>query len=235
MNYKFLIFLGLMCGLPAAGVRANDRAISDAEQKAGWKLLFDGVTTAGWRGLGMDGFPHDQWVVEKGCLHCLGKPGKTYDLITERKYENFELSFEWRIPKPMGNSGVKYRVQEQKGEGFAFGPEYQCMNDPGVSDKHATGSLYDVLAPNGKKLKPDDQFNESRILIRGNHGKHWLNGAKVVEFEFGSPELERAIDKSKFKNTDWAKNPTGYIALQNHHDEVYFRNIKIRELTPADK
>lgn len=210
-----------------ASVKASS---SDTGKRAGWTSLFNGDSTAGWRGLGMDGFPHDQWVVEDGCLHCLGKPGKTNDLITERKYENFELSFEWRVPKPMGNSGVKYRVQEQKGEGFAFGPEYQLMNDPGVSDKHATGSLYDVLAPTGKKLKPGDQFNESRIVIRGNHGEHWLNGVKVVEFEFGSPELQRAIAKSKFKNTDWAKNPVGYIALQNHHDEVWIRNIRIREL-----
>jgi len=210
-------------------------SLTDAKKPAGWKLLFDGATTAGWRGLGINGFPHDQWAIENGCFHCLGKPGKTYDLITESKYENFELSFEWMVPKPMGNSGVKYRVQEQKGEGFAFGPEYQLMNDPGVTDKHATGSLYDVLPPQGKKLKPADEFNESRIVIRGSHGEHWLNGVKVVEFDFNSPQLREAVSKSKFKNTDWAKNPLGYIALQNHHDEVFFRNIKLRELAASNQ
>ena len=211
-------------------------SLTDAEKQGGWKLLFDGATTAGWRGLGMDGFPHDQWTIENGCFHCLGKPGKTNDLITDRKYENFELSFEWMVPKAMGNSGVKYRVQEQKGEGFAFGPEYQLMYDPGVNDKHATGSLYDVLPPKGKKLQPEGRFNESRIIVKGNHGEHWLNGVKVVEFDFASPELRDAVSRSKFKNTDWAKNPLGYIALQNHHDEVFFRNIKLRELpAPGDK
>ena len=174
-------------------------------------------------------FPANRWRVDDGCFHCLGKPGKTYDLITDRKYENFELSFEWIIPKPMGNSGVKYRVQEKKGDGFAFGPEYQTMNDPGVVDKHATGGLYDVIPPEGKKLKPQGEFNHSRIVVQGNHVEHWLNGVKVLDFEFG-PRVQKAVAHSKFKNTKWAKNPLGHIALQNHHDQVFFRDIQIREL-----
>lgn len=206
---------------------------SSAENQTEWKPLFDGASAQGWRGLGMDGFPHNRWEVRDGCFHCFGGPGKTNDLITDRKYENFELAFEWKIPKLQGNSGVKYRVQEKKGDGFAFGPEYQCMNDPDANDKQATGSLYDVLPPEGKKLAPDGQFNESRIVVRGNHVEHWLNGVKVVEFDFGSPRLDRAVAKSKFKNTNWAKDPIGHIALQDHHDEVWFRNIKIRELNAS--
>ena len=209
---------------------------SSAQKQTDWKPLFDGASSQGWRGLGMDGFPHNRWEVRDGCLHCFGGAGRTNDLITDRKYENFELAFEWKIPKLQGNSGVKYRVQEKKGDGFAFGPEYQCMNDPDATDKQATGSLYDVLAPEGKKLVPDGQFNESRIVVRGNHVEHWLNGVKVVEFEFGSPRIDRAVAKSKFKNTNWAREPLGHIALQDHHDEVWFRNIKIRELSaPAEK
>ena len=209
-------------------------SLTDAEKQAGWRLLFDGTSPTGWRGLGMDGFPADLWKIQDGSLHCLGG-SKSNDLVTVDEYQNFELSFEWMIPKLKGNSGVKYRVQEQKGHGFAFGPEYQCMYDPGVVDKHATGSLYELVAPTGKKLEPQGQFNTSRILIRGNHGEHWLNGVKVAEFEFGSDALNAAIARSKFKNTDWGKNPKGHIALQDHHDEVFFRNIKIRELPANEK
>jgi len=214
----------------ASAAPAERPSLSDAEKAQGWVLLFDGVTTKGWRGLGADSFPSNRWRVEDGCLHCLGGEGRTNDIITERKYENFELSFEWRVPKAPGNTGVKYRVEEKKGDGFAFGPEYQIMYDPGVNDKHATASLYDVLSPHDKRLRPIEQFNESRIVVRGEHVEHYLNGAKTVEFDFSSDEVKAEIAKSKFKNTDWAKNPVGYIALQDHHDEAFFRNIKIREL-----
>jgi len=128
----------------------------------------------------------DRWEIKDHCLHCKGGPGHSTDLITTRKYEDFELSFEWLCPKPPGNSGVKYRVQEKKGDGFAFGPEYQLMYDPGVEGKHATASLYECIAPKDKKLRGPTEFNDSRILVRGNHVEHWLTGVKVVEFEFGS-------------------------------------------------
>jgi hypothetical protein len=208
--------------------------LTDSEKQAGFKLLFDGTTTAGWRGLGMEGFPKDRWVIENGCLHCVGdehSKAKPNDLVTTDTFENFELSFEWLVPKAKGNSGVKYRVQEKKGEGFAFGPEYQCMNDPGVENKDASGALYDVLPPKGKTLAPDGQFNRSRILVRGNHAEHWLNGVKVVEFEWGSDALKAAVAQSKFKNTpEWGRDPRGHIALQDHHDEIWFRNVKVRDL-----
>ena len=206
-------------------------ALADAEKQAGWKLLFDGASTNGWRGLGMDGsFPSDCWEVKDNCLHCFGGK-KINDIITTDKYDQFELTFEWLIPKLQGNSGLKYRVQEEKGKGFAFGCEYQCMNDPGVEGKNATGSLYDVLPPEGKKLAPDGQFNQSRILIQGNHVEHWLNGVKVLEYEFWSEPFTAAYAKSKFKKSKtWARDPLGYLALQDHHDEVYFRNLKIRPI-----
>lgn len=226
-----LIALLLFAGVAAADVAPATRpSLSDAEKQAGWKLLFDGVSTAGWRGLGMDDFPDGIWEIRDGCLHCPGG-AKTNDLITTEKYDNFEISFEWLIPKLKGNSGLKYRVQEQKGHGFAFGCEYQCMNDPGVEGKDASGSLYDVLPPHGKTLAPDGQFNQSRILIQGNHVEHWLNGVKVLEYEFWSEPFNAAVAKSKFKNSPiWAKDPKGFIALQDHHDEVFFRNLKLREI-----
>lgn len=224
------ILLGVTALLFSAARQSSAQAVLTKQEKAdGWKLLFDGVSTNGWRGLGMDSFPSELWKIENGCFHCLGGK-KTNDLVTVDEYENFELSFEWMVPKLNGNSGVKYRVQEQKGHGFAFGIEYQCMYDPDATDKQASGSLYDVLPPVGKKLEPQGQFNHSRIIVQGNHIEHWLNGVKVIDCEFGSEQLNKAIAKSKFKGTDWGKNPLGHIVLQDHHDEVWFRNLKIRQL-----
>jgi 3-keto-disaccharide hydrolase len=205
-------------------------SLTDAEKQAGWKLLFDGKTTTGWRLLGGDAFPKEAWGVENGCLRKL--PGKGGDLVYEKQFENFELSFEWIVPKPNGNSGVKYRVQEKQGNSFAYGPEYQLMADGDVSDKNATGSLYDVLPPKGKKLKGPGEFNESRIVVNGDHVEHWLNGVKVVEYDVGSAAFNAGIARSKFKNDPkFARDARGYVDLQDHGDEIWFRNIKIRELS----
>lgn len=226
----------LLAWLLVSSARSGDataiNVLTDEEKRTGWKLLFDGVTTNGWRGLGMEGFP-SVWVIENGCLRCLGGYKGANDLVTVDKYENFEFSFEWMFPKRSGNSGVKYRVQEKKGQGYAFGPEYQCMNDPEATDKHASASLYDLFPPVGKKLKPQGEFNQSRIVLRGNHVEHWLNGVKVVEAEFGSEAMKAALAQSHFKNSDWGKNPVGHLILQDHHSEVFFRNLKIRVLRAA--
>jgi hypothetical protein len=214
---------------PAAAETHN--TLTEQEKADGWVLLFDGKTTAGWRQLGLDTFPAEFWVVKDGCLvHLPGKSGGK-DIIYNKPVENFELTWEWRVPKKNGNSGVKYRVQETKGKSGAYGPEYQMMNDPGVTDKHATGSLYDLLPPKDKTLAPDGQFNHSRIIVRGNKGEHWLNGKKTVEFEFWSESFNAAHAQSKFRNSPiWGKTALGYIALTDHSDEAHFRNIKLREL-----
>ncbi len=221
----------LLAGVGA--LKGEPNALSPEEQAAGWKLLFDGTSTTGWRGLGMDGFP-SVWVIQDGCLRCTGGGKEANDLVTVDQYENFEMSFEWMFPKPQGNSGVKYRVQEEKGKGYAFGCEYQCMNDPEATDKHASGALYDVFAPEGKKLVPQGQFNQSRIVVQGTHVEHWLNGVKVVTAEFGSEAMNAALAQSHFRNSDWGKKPLGHIILQDHHSEVLFRSLKIRVLpSPA--
>jgi hypothetical protein len=227
-----LAVCGVVLGVLAAGPAtrpATQPALTDAEKQTGWKLLFDGKTTAGWRKLGGGEFPKEQWGVDNGCLRKLA--GKGGDLIYEKPFENFELSFEWMVPKPKGNSGVKYRVQEKQGNSFAYGPEYQLMNDGDVSDKGATGSLYELFPPQGKKLNAPPEFNHSRIVVRGGHIEHWLNGVKVVECEFGSDPFKAAVAGSKFRNDPSFGRPSrGYVALQDHGDEVWFRNIKAREL-----
>ena len=230
---KAVLLAALMAGAAFGGDAPNAPTLTDAEKQAGWKLLFDGVSATGWRGLGMEGFP-SVWVIQDGCLKCLGGGKNANDLVTVDEYQNFELSFEWMIPKLKGNSGVKYRVQEEMGKGYAFGCEYQCMNDPEATDIHASGALYDVFAPEGKKLAPQGEFNQSLIKVLGNHVEHWLNGVKVVDAEFGSEAMNEALAKSHFRNSDWGKNPVGHIILQDHHSEVSFRNIKIHVLPVSD-
>jgi hypothetical protein len=209
--------------------------LSEQEKKDGWMLLFDGKTTAGWRLLGGTGVPPESWTVRDGLLVHLPGKGGGKDIVYDRPVESFELSWEWRVPKPNGNSGVKYRVQEIKGKSGAYGPEYQMMADGDKADKGSTGSLYDVLPPANKKLAPEGEFNHSRIVVRGNKAEHWLNGQKTVAFEFGSDDFDKAVAKSKFKDSKvWAREPKGYIALTDHGDEAHFRNIKLREL-PSDR
>lgn len=213
---------------PTGSEPAADGGVSE------WVALFDGVSLKGWHGLGMDGNDKPStWTVEDGCVKCLGGRRGAVDLATDEQYENFEFAFEWRFPNAKGNSGVKYRVQEKPGKGYAFGCEYQIMNDPEATDRHASGALYDLFAPQRKKLVLQGEFNQSRIVVRGDHLEHWLNGVKVVEARFGSEAMQAALAKSYFKGSDWGKKARGCVVLQNHHSEVLFRNLKIRIL-PAD-
>lgn len=222
-----LLAVGL---LAAPAEQAAPNTLTEQEKKDGWILLFDGKSTAGWRRLGFDTFPEGPWVVQEGALvHVTGKGGGN-DIIYDKQFENFELSWEWIVPKKNGNSGIKYRVLETKGKNGAYGPEYQMMNDPGVTNKSSTASLYDVLPPAKIDLAPEGQWNKSRVIVRGNKAEHWLNGVKAVEFEFWTDDFKAAVDKSKFKGKEWAKQAKGYIALTDHGDEARFRNIKLREL-----
>jgi hypothetical protein len=229
---RFLLpALLLLSCIPSGFSQDAQNILSAEEQAAGWKLLFDGKTTAGWRGLGKSEFPAKGWVVEDGTLKHV-KGGGGGDIVTTEQFSDFELSFDWRIAEG-ANGGLKYNLPDPtKG----LGCEYQLLDDAKHPDAKARGatrqtaSLYDVLAPAAdKKLNPPGEWNQSRIVVRGNHVEHWLNGAKVVEFEFGSEALKQAIAASKFKNTPgWGVKTTSPILLQDHGDEVAFRNVKIR-------
>jgi hypothetical protein len=220
-------------------VRAADdkpAALTDEEQKAGWKLVFDGVSTKGWRGLGRKEFPAQGWEVADGCLHHKAKGGGG-DITLNDPYENFELSIEWKAAKS-ANSGIKYRVAESPGGTSAFGCEYQILDDEHAAEgkskggKVSAGSLYELFAPSDKKkVKPTGEFNQTRILVQGDHAEHWLNGEKIVEFEFNSDAWKAAVAQSKFRSsTTFGQTKKGQIALQDHGDEVWYRNVKIREL-----
>jgi hypothetical protein len=230
---------------------SKNNSLTKSEIKEGWKLLFDGKTFQGWRGIGRDHVPNGLWVIEDGLIKKVntgdvkklpdGRPVEGGDLMTTETYENFDLSFEWKINKA-GNSGLKYNVSEEMAEKFgskysALGFEYQLLDDDAAAYKgklkpsQFSGSLYDLLPSKNVVLKPVGEFNSSRILVNGNHVEHWLNGIKVVEFEFGSKELDEAYKVSKFnKIPGFQDKRKAHIVLQNHNDESWFRNIKIREL-----
>ncbi len=202
-----------------------------AETKSDWTPLFDGKTTKGWRSFKKTEFPTQGWVIEDGVLHHKPKAGGG-DIITDASYDQFELTFEWKVGEG-ANSGLKYFILEERGQ--PIGHEYQLIDDARHPDakltpKRTTASFYDVLAPQSPVTKPAGEWNESRILVKGNHVEHWLNGSRTVEYELGSAELKSAIEKSKFKTVKgFGEKVKGHILLQDHGDEVWFRNLRIRQ------
>ena len=231
--------------------RTAPNELSAAEQKDGWQLLFDGRTLNGWHALGFSTMPSGLWTVEdgvikhlvkrKGAVQADGQPLVGFDLVSDSSYQDFELSWEWKI-SAAGNSGVKYNVSEQLSTTFApphaaKGWEYQIIDDAANEDNklatHRTGALYDMFAPNGfKRVRPAGQWNRSRLLFRANHGEHWLNGVRVVAFDVGTPAFDSAFAKSKYAAyPPWFPvRRKGQIVLQDHDDVVWFRDIKIRVL-----
>jgi 3-keto-disaccharide hydrolase len=212
---------------------SSHRAQTTPSKSAGWTPLFDGKTTTGWRSFKKTDFPAKGWVIEDGWLHCLGQKGG--DIITDREFDNFELEWDWKIA-PAGNSGVKYFITESRKT--AIGHEYQMIDDDREPDakiaqgKHMTASFYDVLKPTVKPpVQPVGEINHSRIVVRGNHVEHWLNGTKVLEYECGSDAVKAAVAESKFKTVEgFGDKIRGHILLQDHHSQAWFRNIRIREL-----
>jgi hypothetical protein len=229
----------LICLVAAASIvsAAPVNSLTGEEKAAGWKLLFDGKTTQGWHSFKKQSFPDKGWVVEDGWLHCLGKGGGNKgggDIISDAEFNDFELEWDWKQP-PRGNSGVKYFILETRKE--ALGHEYQMIDDKLASDaakaggKHLTASFYDVLAPARAPVKPPGEINHSRILVRGNHVEHWINGKKVLEYECGSEAVKAAVAASKFKDTTgFGDKVRGRLLLQDHNSDVWFQNVKIREL-----
>lgn len=204
--------------------------LSAAEKQAGWKLLFDGQTTKGWRGYQKREAPAG-WAVEDGTLTRAAAAG---DLITEKQYRDFELALEWRISEG-GNSGIMFRVTEGAEATYETGPEMQVLDDARHADGHnrltSAGSDYGLYAAPAGIVKPAGEWNQVRILVRGHHVEHWLNGTKVVEYELESPDWEAKVAASKFRQwPGYGRAPKGHIALQDHGDRVWYRNIKIREL-----
>ena len=212
-------------------VRGADNQLTAAERGDGWQLLFDGTSLKGWRGY--QDASISGWEVQDGTLHAIAKT-KGVTLITTKTFSDFELSWEWKLPFA-GNNGVKYFVTEARPS--APGHEYQMLDDDNHPDgkigpHRQTAAFYDVLPPAADKpTKPIGEWNASRIIVRGNHVEHWLNGRKVLAYELGSAEVKAGLAKSKFaKEPGFGDKITGPIMLTYHSDDCWFRNLKVREL-----
>ncbi len=239
---------------PARGQGSDaPNTLTAAERADGWTLLFDGRTLSGWRGYNPRLDLTRGWSVVDGALknaETNGRPnGGGGDIVTTAEFTDFDFRCEWRVSRA-GNSGIKYFVHERLGEPgasmyagddgvSAIGHEYQVLDDDEHPDAkngpiRQAGSLYSLVPPGGgKRLKPVGQYNEARLLVQGMRVEHWLNGAKVVEYELGSPALKQAIAASKYKDVPrFGTKFSTRILIQDHGDEVWFRNLKIRRLTP---
>lgn len=217
--------------------------ISEREAAEGWKLLWDGKTAEGWRGAKLDHFPEKGWSIDNGVLkvHKSGGGESTNggDIVTTRPYKNFMLKVDFRITEG-ANSGIKYFVDTNlnKGEGSAIGCEFQILDDRwhpdaklGVEGNRTLGSLYDLIpAPKDKPFR-SGFFNTAMVIVKGTHVEHWLNGVKIIEYERNNQMWEALVNFSKYK--DWpnfGNAEEGLLLLQDHGDEVWFQNIKIKEL-----
>jgi hypothetical protein len=234
---------------PGRSVEPLVNALSEEESAEGWVSLFDGRTLSGWRGIGQEGVPAGHWVVEDDAIKKVpggevprqadGQPTQGGDLMTVQTYADFDLCLEWKIC-PGGNSGIKYNVSEEMSMAApprqaAIGFEYQILDDNANPDalvgiNRTAAALYDLIAPQNKVLKPVGEYNEARIVFRGGHGEHWLNGEKVLVFDLGTPQMEELVAASKYRDIPgFAEKRRGHIVLQDHGDAVWFRNIRIRE------
>jgi hypothetical protein len=226
------------CGTSSPGADAP----APAEPRQGaWVTLFDGQTTEHWRGYQRDAFPDDGWMVEEGTL--TPRPdGVVVDLITRRTYRNFELELEWRVA-PNGNSGIFVHVREGHPEVWHTGPEFQVLDDErhpdGARPETSAGSIYGLVAPLDKVLRPAGEWNAARITVRGPRLEHALNGTTVLQEDVSSAAFGQRVAASSFAALpDFARHRDGHVALQHSSvsplkARVWFRNIRIREL-PED-
>jgi hypothetical protein len=223
--------------------KSSPNTLTEQEKAGGWKLLFDGKTTAGWRGAHRGTFPDSGWMIENGALVVLpatgGEAKNGGDIVTMDEYSNFDLQLEFQLTEG-ANSGIKYFVTEkEKPNGSAIGLEYQILDDERHPDaklgnhegSRTVASLYDLIKAENKTVKPMGEWNAARIVSKRQHVEHWLNGGKVLEYERGSEDFRKLVAESKYKIWEnFGEAPQGHILLQDHGNRVAFRNIRIRVL-----
>ena len=208
-----------------------------------WVSLFDGETSTGWRGYGKDSFPESGWVISDGVMQVQasgkGEAGGGGDIITTKKYKNFELSLEWKVSEG-GNSGIFYLTQEKPDQAiWKSSPEMQILDNEkhpdgklGVDGNRRAGALYDLIPCTPETVKPAGEWNEVKIMVYKGTVVHSMNGTNVLEYHLWTDDWKTMVLNSKFKDYEDFVDPAaeGHIGLQDHGDDVWFRNIKIREL-----
>ncbi len=227
----------IICAL-ARGAEPNQ--LTDVERREGWRLLFDGKSSAGWVEVTGKPFPNQCWTVEGGSLKAMVRTDGFQDIRTTGSFTSFDLQFDWKVLAD-GNSGVKYLVQRVDEwtnaagrQARARGLEYQLAdnaNSDAASDpRRVAGALYSLIAPSPPLAPRVGEFNHSRLLVKGTHGEHWLNGLKIVEFETSMPEVQKQLRGFMPKGSvpEAPVAVQGPISLQNHSSQAWFRNIKIR-------
>jgi hypothetical protein len=214
-------------------------SLTDAEKAEGWKLLFDGQTLNGWQDF--KGRKNNTWEVLDGTLHCKalnekakGDGDERGDIMTAEEFADFELAFDWKISVE-GNSGVIFRVTEEFEQPYYSGPEYQLIDDIGhpgkLTEMQKSGANYDMHLVEKKNLKPVGEWNSTKIVAKGNHVEHWLNGEKIVEYELGSADWKKRKEESKWKEwKGYGAAAKGHIDLQDHGSEVWFKNVRIKAI-----
>jgi uncharacterized protein len=231
-RFRLHLLGGLLWALGAAEQQEPPGRETGSSESGDWRPLFDGKTTTGWRGYRSDRVP-DGWQVVDGALTLVGKGG---DIITTESFRDFELELEWKVP-PGGNSGVFYRVDETAKLIWHHAHEMQVLDNEGHKDgitpATSAGSVYALYAPARDVSRPAGEWNQARVVARGAHVEHWLNGEKILEFEVGSPDWKARVEASKFRaHPGFGRAEAGPIGLQDHDDRVQFRNIRIRALPP---
>jgi len=238
-----LMTLVLIAIATGAYCQDENNSLTEQEKLQGWVLLFDGKTVDGWRGYNQPSFPGNGWVVEKGILHVIGssrgEAGGGGDLLYDKKFRNFELSLEWKVSEG-GNSGIFYLAQEIPDEPvWKSAPEMQILDNEkhpdaqlGVDGNRAAGALYDLIPGDSEAVKPAGEWNQVKILVYKGTVVHFVNGKQVLEYHLWTEDWKKMVLNSKFKDYEWFLNTAeeGYIVLQDHGDDVWFRNIKIKEL-----